>query len=319
MARARRRRWLLLGAMGLGGVVVLAALAFWWSLPDVRSLRLKNPTSTAFIDLRRRQAAEAGKSFALEWTWRPLARISPLLQRAVLHSEDAKFFQHEGVDWEAVQKTAEKNWQDKSMSRGGSTITQQVAKNLYLSPERSLVRKARELFIAWRLEEALGKDRILEIYLNVAEWGDGIFGAEAAARHYYGRSAASLTADQAARLAVALPNPFKRSPRTRSRVLDRKAARIVRALHRGGLVSEGQLAAALRALGQAPTVVAPPPAPGERDEDLPAASAPEPTEPTSPPPMPAPETTAPGSSDAEEGQGSPPSPDEEPAPSPSEP
>jgi monofunctional biosynthetic peptidoglycan transglycosylase len=292
MRSSRRRgwRWALAGAGGLAGVALLGALIMWWTLPDVKALRTKNPTSTAFIDLRRRQAEQQGKAFKLQWTWRPLSRISPFLQRAVLHTEDAKFFKHEGVDWEAVRQTAEKNWQDKSLSRGGSTITQQVAKNLYLSPERSLIRKVRELFIAWRLEDALGKERILEIYLNIAEWGDGVFGAEAAARRWYGRSAAELSPDQAARLAVALPNPFTRSPRTRSRALDRKAARIVRALHRGGLVSEAQLGNALRTLGQAPTVVAPPPAAHERDDE-PAApvageGAPAAEVPSAPPPRP---------------------------------
>ena len=267
----RKRRWALIAAASLLALVVIFFVGIWISLPNVNSLRSTNPTTTAFLELRRREAAQAGKPISVKWTWRPLARISRLLQRAVLHTEDARFFQHEGVDWEAVRETAERDWKESSMSRGGSTITQQVAKNLYLSPERSLVRKLRELLITWRLESALEKDRILELYLNVAEWGPGVFGAEAAARHWYGRSAAELTADQAARLAVALPNPFKRSPKTRSRALDRKAARVVRALHRGGLVSETELVEALRALGQAPTVVAAPPAPGEREEDLPAA------------------------------------------------
>src|SRR5688572_1063725 len=146
----------------------------WLSLPDVTALAAKNPTTTAFIELRRRQAAEAKKPFKLKQTWRPLDKISPLLRRAVLHSEDARFFEHEGVDWEAVRETAETNWKEKSLGRGGSTITQQVAKNLYLSPERSLIRKLRELFIAWRIEAALEKDRLLEIYLNIAEWGPGV-------------------------------------------------------------------------------------------------------------------------------------------------
>ena len=110
VARARRTRWLLLAGASLVGLVLLGALALWWSLPDVRPLRTRNPSSTAFIDLRRRQAAESGRPFRIEWTWRSLDRISPLLQRAVLHSEDAKFFRHEGVDWEAVQRTAEKDW-----------------------------------------------------------------------------------------------------------------------------------------------------------------------------------------------------------------
>lgn len=249
----RRRSWrrrIALLSLVLAGAAVLA---LWLSLPDVRPLATRNPETTAFIELRRRQAQAAGRSFRLRWQWRPLSRISPLLRRAVVHAEDAKFFRHDGVDWEAVKETAERNWEEKSLRRGGSTITQQVAKNLYLSPSRDPIRKLRELLIAWRLEDSLSKERILEIYLNVAEWGPGIFGAEAAARYYYGVSAAELTADQAARLAVALPNPFRRSPRSRSPELDRKAARLVRALHRSGLLSDAERDAALARLGQPPS------------------------------------------------------------------
>jgi monofunctional biosynthetic peptidoglycan transglycosylase len=294
--RSRISRRVLVATASLLALGVVLVMGIWISLPNVKTLSSKNPTTTAFIDLRRQEAAQAGKPFALKWTWRPLKRISPLLLRAVLHTEDARFFVHEGVDWEAVRETAERDWKERSMSRGGSTITQQVAKNLYLSPQRSVLRKVRELFIAWRLEAALEKDRILELYLNIAEWGPGVFGAEAAARHWYGCSAAELTADQAARLAVALPNPYKRSPRAKSRALDRKAARVVRALHRGGLVSEAALVEALRALGQAPTVVAAPPSAGEREEDLPSPSSPEPVEPgdeePAPPPPPEDQTDA---------------------------
>lgn len=315
-----RRRWpwltprrILIAGGGLAAAILLAALALRLSLPDVDALRTANPSTTAFIELRRRQADERGERFELRFTWRPLARISPLLRRAVLHAEDARFFQHEGVDWEAVKQTAERNWKEGSMRRGGSTITQQVAKNLYLSPRRSLTRKLRELLIAWRLEDALSKERILEIYLNVAEWGDGVFGAEAAARRWYRRSAAELTADQAARLAVALPNPFERSPRKRSRVLDRKAARIVRALHRGGLISAAELERALRALNQRPTHEAPPPAPGERDEDLAAAPAePDPLPAPAPEPDPAPDRDPDPAPDRDPG----PPPDHDPGPPP---
>jgi monofunctional glycosyltransferase len=282
----RVRKWALVSAASLAALALIFAVAIWISLPNVTALVTSNPTTTAFIELRRGEAAQAGKPFHVKWTWRPRKRISPLLLRAVLHTEDARFFKHEGVDWEAVRETAERDWKEKSMSRGGSTITQQVAKNLYLSPERSVVRKLRELFIAWRLEDALDKERILELYVNIAEWGPGVFGVEAAARHWYGCSAGELKAHQAARLAVALPNPFKRSPATRSRALDRKAARVVRALHRGGLVSEPELVEALQALGQAPTVVAPPPSAEEREEDVVPVVTPEPAEEqeTEPPP-----------------------------------
>jgi monofunctional biosynthetic peptidoglycan transglycosylase len=284
MKRGRRSRWIRKSVLGLAMVIVGSLFLLWVTLPNVRSLRDRNPTTTAFIELRRDQAAEAGKPFHLRWTWRPLARISPLLRRAVIHAEDAKFFQHEGVDWEAVMETAERNWQEGSLARGGSTITQQVAKNLYLSPSRNPIRKLRELLIAWRLEDALGKPRILEMYLNIAEWGPGVFGAEAAARYWFGHAAADLTAAEAARLAVALPNPLRRSPRVRSTALDRKAARLVRALHRGGVIDDAALDEALRALGQTSGRVAAPMTRAEtEDGDLPA-EAPDPG-----PPAPEPE------------------------------
>jgi monofunctional biosynthetic peptidoglycan transglycosylase len=269
-------------------VLAAGAAVLWMTLPDVAGLARDNPATTAFIEMRRARATGRGERFRLRWQWRRLSDISPYLRHAVIDAEDARFWRHEGVDWEAVKQAAEHNWEEKRMAHGASTITQQVAKNLYLSPDRSVVRKLRELFIAWRLEDALDKERILELYVNIAEWGPGVFGVEAAARHWYGCSAGELKAHQAARLAVALPNPFKRSPKTRSRALDRKAARVVRALHRGGLVSEPELVEALQALGQAPTVVAPPPAAGEREEDLPPPVTSEPPEapvvPDEPPP-----------------------------------
>src|SRR5688500_2418343 len=136
----RPRRALLVLAL-VAAAAAIALVALWATLPDVAPLVRDNPTTTAFIELRRHEATEAGRVLALKWSWRPLARISPLLQQAVLHTEDARFFQHEGVDWEAVRETAERDWRERSLNRGGSTITQQVAKNLYLSPSRNPLRK----------------------------------------------------------------------------------------------------------------------------------------------------------------------------------
>jgi monofunctional biosynthetic peptidoglycan transglycosylase len=232
--------------------LVLALIVLWLSVPDVRPLAKTNPTTTAMIDLRRGQATEAQKSFHLRWEWRPLSRISPLLQRAVVFAEDPVFFKHEGLDWEEIKEAAAHDWHTRSFERGASTITQQVAKNLYLSPSRNPIRKVREIAIARRLDSDLEKSRVLEIYLNIAEWGDGIFGAEAAARHWFGCSASQLDAAQAARLAVALPNPFKRSPAVRSRRLAHKAARLVRALGRAGLIDAAAVEAGQRDLGVLP-------------------------------------------------------------------
>jgi monofunctional biosynthetic peptidoglycan transglycosylase len=227
------------------------SLWLWWSLPSVDALAKKNPETTAFIELRKQQAKESGESFRLRWKWRRLPRISRYLQHAVVAAEDAKFWQHEGVDWDAIEDAAEEAWETKSMARGGSTITQQLAKNLYLSPSKNPVRKLREFFIARRLEEALDKKRILELYLNVAEWGPGVFGAEAAARKWYRRSAAELTPSQAARLAVALPNPFKRHPKKKAAWLDRKARRLVRSMRRSRLLTKEQYEQAIAELSPA--------------------------------------------------------------------
>jgi monofunctional glycosyltransferase len=243
-----RRLSLLAAALALA--VALGALGLWWSLPDVRPLARNPPRSTAFIDLRRKEAAAAGRRFVLHWAWRPLDQISPYLQDAVVLAEDARFWQHQGVDWDALEKAAEKNWRRRRIAGGGSTITQQLAKNLYLSPSQDPLRKLRELAIAWRLEDRLSKERLLELYLNVAEWGDGVFGAEAAARRWFATSAWDLTPAQAARLAVALPNPRERAPAVPSPALDRRAARLIQALHSEGIIDAADRAQALADLGQ---------------------------------------------------------------------
>src|SRR5512140_1040491 len=183
--------------------VALGALGLWCSVPNTAPLASENPTSTAFIDLRRADALADGRPFTLRWQWRPLAAISRYLQAAVIHAEDAKFYRHDGIDWHAVEHAVTSDWTRGSMAVGGSTITQQLAKNLYLSPRRSLVRKLREALIAFSLEDHLTKPRILEIYLNVVEWGDGVFGAEAAARRWFHHSAQDLTPAEAIRLAIA--------------------------------------------------------------------------------------------------------------------
>jgi len=206
----------------------LAAVAFvflayvYLTLPDVRALARTNPAKTAFAELREREAAQAGKPLRHYQVWVPYTRISQNLKRAVLVAEDDAFWQHEGIDMEQL-KISIRNDIEKGQVRGGSTITQQLAKNLYLSPARDPIRKLRELIIARRLEAALSKARIFEIYLNVIEWGDGIWGAEAAARSYFGSSAASLSAEQAALLAGAIINPRVYSPaRPNARLLRRQ-------------------------------------------------------------------------------------------------
>ena len=199
----------------LVGRVVLAIAAglfgyaayIYLTLPDVRSLRTTNPTTTAFIELRADEARAKGEQPRRAQKWISYARISPHLKRAVLVAEDSAFWQHEGIDFEQLKESMEVNIERMAFARGGSTITQQLAKNLYLSPSKNPIRKLREFLIARRLESELSKQRILELYLNVIEWGDGIYGAEAAARAHFRKSAAALSADEAALLAAAIINP----------------------------------------------------------------------------------------------------------------
>ncbi len=202
------------------GRVVLATLGIgfgylvyvYLTLPDVRPLRTSNPKTTAFIELRAREAREQGRQPRRVQQWLPYRRMSRELVRAVLVAEDDAFWQHEGVDVEQLQESIELDWTRGRWQRGGSTITQQLAKNLYLSPSKNPARKLRELIIARRLEASLSKARILELYLNVIEWGDGIYGAEAAARTYFHVSAAALGPEESAALAACIVNPRLMNP-----------------------------------------------------------------------------------------------------------
>src|SRR6185437_9224700 len=182
------------------------------TLPDVRPLIKENPTTTAFIRLRTDEALEKGQKPRRVQRWVGYRNISADLKRAVLVAEDDAFFQHEGVDFEQLQESIEIDWAKGKFTRGASTITQQLAKNLYLSPTKNPLRKLRELFIARRLEAELSKQRILELYLNVIEWGDGIWGADAAAHRYFHKAAADLSAQESALLAGAIANPHILDP-----------------------------------------------------------------------------------------------------------
>jgi monofunctional biosynthetic peptidoglycan transglycosylase len=195
------------GLAALAGMGFVCAAYLYLTLPDVRPLRTSTPSTTAFIELRTSQARARGEAPRRVQRWVSYARISPHLKRAVLVSEDSAFWQHDGVDYGQLKESMAANLLRGAFVRGGSTITQQLAKNLYLSPSKNPVRKLRELLIARRLEIELSKQRILELYLNVIEWGDGIYGAEAAARTYFRKSAADLGPYEAALLAGALPNP----------------------------------------------------------------------------------------------------------------
>jgi monofunctional biosynthetic peptidoglycan transglycosylase len=222
MTRAPIMRVLrVLAATGAASFGVLSYA--YLTLPDVRPLATTNPTRTAFMELREREAAQAGRPVKRVQRWVPYSRISVNLRKAVLAAEDSAFFEHEGIDIAEIRKSIQTSIETGKSLRGASTITQQLAKNLYLSPSRDPLRKVRELMITWRLEAALPKARIFEIYLNVIEWGDLIWGAEAAARTYFGVSAAGLSREQAALLAGAIINPRVYSPANpRGRLLRRQ-------------------------------------------------------------------------------------------------
>jgi monofunctional biosynthetic peptidoglycan transglycosylase len=200
--------------------------------------------------MRRRveEAALEGRQLKLRYQPVPLAQVSNLLQKAVILSEDQKFWMHDGIDWGETRVAVAQAFEAGQLGRGGSTITQQLAKNLFLSEDKSFVRKGKEWVLASRLEDALTKKRILELYLNVAEWGDGIFGAEAAARTWFGKSAANLDAAEAAVLTAMLPAPRKRDPTHASKNLRRRAYKVAELMASVGLAKRADLNARLGAL-----------------------------------------------------------------------
>jgi monofunctional biosynthetic peptidoglycan transglycosylase len=220
----RLGHWLKWGLLGVIGVFIAWQL---WLFGWVLLWKWVDPGTTRFMDIRLGELREKNPAAQLRQQWVPYERISPHLKRAIVASEDAKFVDHEGFDWDGIQKALEKNQRRGRTVAGGSTISQQLAKNLFLTPTKSYFRKAEEAIITLMLEALWSKRRILEVYLNVIEWGNGVFGAEAAARHYFGTSAASLGPEQAARLAGMVPNPRFYDRNRNAPGLARKAAIIL--------------------------------------------------------------------------------------------
>lgn len=228
-----------IGGLGwLGLVAGLGALWIGWeftSLPDAARLAGENPTTTAFMTRWQQKERKAGRAGNLEWRWVPATRISRTLQRAVVVSEDGNFYRHHGFDTAEIRNALRDAWEEKSWPRGASTLSQQLAKNLWLSPSRNPLRKIKEAVLTRRLERWLTKARILEIYLNVVEFGPGIYGAEAAARHYFGKPAADLTLTEAAQLAAGLPKPSRWHPGSKSKTYQKRVRRLERRVTRSGL------------------------------------------------------------------------------------
>ncbi len=232
-----RRAWILGAAAGTVALALFLGLA--WTLftwPDVEFLATEYPESTAFIDRYRESRRAEGASDAVAWTPVPYDRISVHLKRAVIASEDTEFFFHDGFSSHELREAIREAIREREAPRGASTITQQLAKNLWLSPSRNLTRKIREALLTRQLEEALSKDRILALYLNVVEFGPGIYGAEAAARHYFGKSASQLSEREGAMLAAGLPRPKQWNPSSSSENYARRVDRILEIERRLGYV-----------------------------------------------------------------------------------
>ena len=214
-----------LTALGLLALLAVAAVA-WFRLPDPARLARDNPRTTALIEQRRAEARAHRRPFRPRQAWVGLDAVSPRLVEAVVLSEDAGFWGHEGIDWDATWEAAAADWKARRFARGASTVTQQLAKNLWLGTEKSVLRKAKEAVLAVKLERALPKRRILALYLNVAEWGEGVFGVEAASQAYFGHGAATLSLSEGAALAAMLPNPHRISP-SQPALLRQRAAHVL--------------------------------------------------------------------------------------------
>jgi len=226
------RRWL----WALPAALVAAPLIYLAWLPYVPSLRTENPDETPLMRLREAQALRNGIALHTVYEWRDLSEISPHLVHAVLLSEDDQFYLHHGFDMEQIQIALKRDWAHKQYVYGGSTITQQLARSLYLSPKKSLLRKAKEALITVLLERYLTKNRIMELYLNVVEWGPGLYGAEAAAQAYFKKPAKVLTPDEAVALASILPSPRRWSPTSEFAFMARRRTRLYARLRREGWV-----------------------------------------------------------------------------------
>ena len=219
-------------AIGVPAALVGGALWIYMSLPDVGDLETNNPRSTALMLQRFREAKESQRHLAIRHQWVPFDSIPKLLKDTVRVTEDAAFYQHQGLDLNELKAAIKKNWQKGGYVRGASTISQQLAKNLFLTTDKSIIRKIKELFITRRLEKRLSKNRIFELYLNVIEFGPGIFGVQAAARHFFGKNVSQLNIEEIVRLTAVIPKPLKETPTRNSSWIKWKAGWILDTLRR---------------------------------------------------------------------------------------
>ena len=220
------------------GIALSCVLFLWFSTPDVSWLVATNPTKTAMMRYKESVAQKLQRHYAIHYDFVPLSRISTNLQLAVVMGEDPLFFSHSGFDWESISYAIKHNFEERNLARGGSSITQQLAKNLFLQPTPRFLRKLPETIITIKLERALTKPRILELYLNVSEWGDGIYGAKAAARAYYQKPASELSLEESIRLASILCNPGLFTPTEKSHFQYLRRFVITRKLYRHGFIDK---------------------------------------------------------------------------------
>ncbi|MBI4369753.1 MAG: monofunctional biosynthetic peptidoglycan transglycosylase [Elusimicrobia bacterium] len=214
------------------------SVAYLSVLPDIRGLKTENPKETSFMIIRRGQAARRHQSFEPLQQWTPYELTSPFLRHAIIVAEDGRFYEHDGIDFEELKEAVKKNISKKRLAYGASTITQQLAKNLYLSPSKNPLRKIKEAIIAHRMEQELSKRRILEIYLNVIEWGPAVYGAQAASQYYFHKGADELTAEEAATLASYLPNPIRYSKPKYAKYVNKMTKKIIRRMKARGYLPD---------------------------------------------------------------------------------
>ncbi len=274
-APGRRVRRLALALLALVLAAAAALGGLWLATPDPGPLARENPRTTALIAQRQAEAKARRRAFRPRQVWIGLDRVSPRLVEAVLASEDANFFGHDGLDWAAIRLAAEHDLKERRFARGASTLTQQLAKNLWLGTEKSLLRKAKEAVLAAKLERDLSKRRILALYLNVAEWDDGVFGVEAGARERFGVSAASLSTAQAVVMASILPAPRKVDLANPSSWLKHRSRRLLDRMRAAGRLTAEEH---LRASSELERILAGPTPADDLDEppedDAPLAPAP---------------------------------------------
>ena len=224
--------------IGVPTALVGGALLIYMSLPDVGDLETNNPRSTAMMLQRFREAKESQRHLVIRHQWVPFDSIPKLLKDTVRVTEDAAFYQHQGLDLNELKAAIKKNWQKGGYVRGASTISQQLAKNLYLTTDKSMIRKIKELLITWRMEKRLSKNRIFDLYLNVIEFGPGIFGVQTAARHFFDKDVSQLNIEEMVRLTVVIPKPLKETPTGNSSWIKWKAGWILGTLRRYQYINE---------------------------------------------------------------------------------